>query len=354
MTTSLLERARQDGTPLVDGNTVTLLWQGKKAPSLRGDFTQWHHAPALELKSVEPDVWIYQTELPADAYIEYAFFDGEQRLLDPLNKRLTSNGLGKYNNYFYMPGHGISAYAHRSQETPHGLISRFVIEGGKTIAGNRRPVYFYRPPVSQPVPLVVVWDGYDYLRRVRLPVILDNLIAMQRVEPLALVMIHHGGPARIHEYSCCETTLEYLQAFVLPKARQELNLVTTAGAFGVMGASMGGLMAVYTAFCLPELFGKVYSQSGSFTYGGNEKVIFPLVEKTPRQPLRIYQEAGKFEYSGLVSANRRMHQVLTKLGYEHTYQEYSAGHNYPAWRDLVAGGLQWLFPCQNNTVPVER
>ncbi len=110
MTGTILKRAQEEGTPLVDGSTITLVWAGPSAPRLRGDFTHWHHDPALELKQVEPGVWIYQTELPTNAYIEYAFFSGEQRLLDPYNKRLTSNGLGKYNNYFYMPGSGITPW----------------------------------------------------------------------------------------------------------------------------------------------------------------------------------------------------------------------------------------------------
>ncbi len=226
-------------------------------------------------------------------------------------------------------------------------MTRQVVEGGKTIAGGRRPVYFYHPPVEQPVPLLVVWDGYDYLRRVRLPVIVDNLIAQKQIEPIAMVMIHHGGPARIEEYSCNPATVRFLLEAVLPRAQQQLNLSSEPGTFGVLGASMGGLMATYTGFSRPDLFGKVYSQSGSFAYGGNEKTIFPLVEASERQagkhPEKIYLEAGQFEYTGLIEANRRMQRLLVRQGYAHHYLEYPAGHNYPAWRDRVAHGLAWLF-----------
>ena len=40
-----------------------------------------------------------------------------------------------------------------------------------------RTVYLYHPPVETPVPLLFVYDGYDYLHRARLNVIVDNLIA---------------------------------------------------------------------------------------------------------------------------------------------------------------------------------
>ncbi len=350
MTVSYLERARQEGNPLIEGTQVTLVWEGARPPVLRGDFTNWYHQPPAEMKPAGPNCWIYQADLAPAAYVEYVFFIGDQRFLDPFNKNLSSNGLGKYNNYFYMPGSGITPYAHRDPKIPHGEITRQVIEGGKLIAGGRRPVYFYRPPVNQAVPLLVVWDGYDYLRRVRLPVILDNLIAAQLIQPLAAVMIHHGGTARIPEYSCSSATMEFLDACVLPEARRRLLLNEETAFNGVLGASMGGLMALYAALSKPTYFGRVYSQSGSFAYGDNEKVIFPLAEQAALQPTKIFLESGLFEFEGLIEANRRMHRLLAGRGFETKYLEYPAGHSYPAWRDRVANGLQWLYPGPKSMV----
>ena len=63
--------------------------------------------------------------------------------------------------------------------------------------------------------------------------------------------------------ACGESTLLFVAAQVLPLARAHLNLLDPAkhpGAYGVLGASMGGLMALYTGLRLPRIFGHVLSQ----------------------------------------------------------------------------------------------
>ena len=51
----------------------------------------------------------------------------------------------------------------------------------------------------------------------------------------------------------------------------------------------------------------------------------------------------------LADGNRRMLPLLRKAGHRAEYREYSGGHNYPAWRDDVWRGLEWLFaPGRRN------
>ena len=73
-------------------------------------------------------------------------------------------------------------------------------------------------------------------------------------------MVANGGPARTVEYTCSEATLAFLLQKVLPSARRELNLVDETrepGVHGVLGASLGGLIALYTGLRAPEVFGHV-------------------------------------------------------------------------------------------------
>ena len=42
-------------------------------------------------------------------------------------------------------------------------------------------------------------------------------------------------------------------------------------------------------------------------------------------------DVGRYEW--LLEPNRRLHELLGERGYDVTYHEYNAGHNYPAWRD---------------------
>ncbi len=346
----LLARALADGAPIIDDTTATFLWQGPWPPVVAGDLNGWdtRHAPAVSAwRRVAPGLWAYQVELPRDAYIEYAFFastDGGARLPDPLNPRATSNGMGADNNFFYMPDAAPTPLVERQAGVARGTLSHHTLESGWLLANGRRAVWLYQPPVTQPAPLVVVFDGWDYLQRGLLAEIADNLIAQGRIAPIALAFADHGGPARGVEYLCSEATLRFVVDMVVPLAQAQLNLVDireTPGAFGVLGASAGGRMALFTGLMCPEIFGHVLSQSGAFGMGDRASVIFSLVRHGPVRPLKLWLDCGRYE--SLLEPNREMHAALTARGYDVVYREYNAGHNVPAWRNAVWRGLEQLF-----------
>jgi enterochelin esterase family protein len=344
MTRSIIERAQAEGTPLIDGEVASFVWRGKHPPTLAGDFNNWDTSEALRWREAAPGVWQYKLKLPRDAYIEYAYFRGEKRLSDPFSARTVSNGAGAMNYFFYMPDGAPTPLAERQAGVPRGKVTRHRLDTRQMIAGARRSVYLYEPYTPDPYPLVVVYDGPDYLRRARLAHIVDNLIAGKRIRPIALAMLDNGGPARMLEYGCADMTLAFLLEAVLPLARKHLNLIDVGrqpGAYGVLGASMGGLMAAYTGLRMPQVFGRVLSQSGAFRIGDYEFVVADLVRKSPVAPIRVWMDVGKYEW--LLPASQAMVALLKEKGYTVAYREYNAGHNYPAWRDEVWRGLEWLF-----------
>jgi enterochelin esterase family protein len=52
-------------------------------------------------------------------------------------------------------------------------------------------------------------------------------------------------------------------------------------------------------------------------------------------------DVGRYEW--LLEPNRRLHALLQEHGYDVTYREYNAGHNFPAWRNDVWRGLELAF-----------
>ncbi len=346
MKDSVLRRAREEGTPVIQGNQVTFVWRGTNAPQLIGDFNDWDAEHALELEQSGPDLWTHTMRLPRDAYMEYAFHVRGQHTLDPLNPREAPDGLGHANNYFYMPDAQPTPLIQRERNVPRGTVTRYTLDTEYLLAGPRRAVTLYEPPAPGPWPLLVVFDGSEYRRRARLPVILDNLIAQKRIRPVALALIANGGRARIVEYACSETTLGFVVDQVLPFARDHLDLLdwrASPGAFGVLGASMGGLMALYCAIRAPAVFGRAIAQSSAFSLETGDPVIWDLVRLGPVADIKIWMDSGRFEW--LLQADRRMAELLASRGYDVTYHEYNAGHNYPAWRDDVWRGLETVFPA---------
>jgi len=105
---------------------------------------------------------------------------------------------------------------------------------------------------------------------------------------------------------------------------------------------MGGVMTLYTAFRLPDIFGFVLSQSGAFCRFGRDYVVFELVRECKKKPINLWMDIGKFDFQSLIQANHRMYELLVETGYNVTLHEYNAGHNYPAWRDNVWRGLEKL------------
>ncbi|MGE5603120.1 MAG: alpha/beta hydrolase-fold protein [Nitrososphaerales archaeon] len=344
----LLQQAQTSGTPIIDGGRATFLWQGDPPPYLVGDFNDWDADHAAHWSQVEEDLWSFSLEFPPDAYIEYALLlepREDSRTPDSFNDRTAPNGLGHINHYFYMPQGRPTPLIGRAPGVPQGKLSRHRIDNDCLLADGKRWVHLYRPPVDHPVPLVVVYDAQDYLTRGRITQIVDNLIAQGRIQPIALALADNGKAARGIEYSCNEATITFVMTEILPLAQKRLNLVDhhqQPGAHAVLGASMAGLMAMYTGLRVPQVFGHVLSQSGAFEMGqGVQTVVSQLVRYMPRQPLKIWMDVGRYEW--LLEPNRQMHALLQERGYDVTYHEYNAGHNYPAWRDDLWRGLEVAY-----------
>ncbi len=341
----LLERCKNEGTPLLEDGRAVFVWFGDTAPHLVGDFNNWDRQAALDLKYVEKGVWVGELPLPDDAYMEYIFMNAAgERAYDRFNRNKISNGMGKTNQFFYMPQGKPTEWLLLPQAGLRGELTEQILDGGGLVAGGKRKVHFYQPPAADPVPLLVVWDGGDYLRRAQLVTMVDNLIAAGKIGPLALALPENGGHARFLEYACSEATLGFLHWVLLPEARRCLHLLNpeeNPGAYGVLGASLGGLMALYTGLRLPHIFGHVLAQSGAYEIDGFEFVTSTLAAHLPPVPVQIWMDVGQFE--PLVASNRNMVNLLEAQGYAPDYHEYPAGHNYSAWRDDLPGGLECLF-----------
>lgn len=350
---SLLERAGQAGNPVIEGSEAVFVWQGDQPPILSGDFNGWDHAKPLPMTESEPGVWTARLPLPPDAYMEYSFFASpadDDRLIDPLNRRRRPNGIGQHNHWFGMPDWRPVREARRRPGVAQGTVTREVLKSRYgAIAGGQRAVYLYRPATDNAVPLLVVWDGPDYLRRAHLAVIVDHLIAQQRIQPIAMIMVDNADrwQARGIEYHTSEATVMFAEWELLPFAADHLNLLDgreSPGVHGVLGASMGGLMALTTGLLLPHVFGRVISQSGMYTAwtSRGRPLIFDAIAGNTTPLPRIWLDCGVYDV--LLSGNRQLHELLIQRGADVTYHEYNAGHNYPAWARSVVRALEVMFP----------
>jgi enterochelin esterase-like enzyme len=342
---NLYQLARANGNPVIAGNHVTFVWKGKSAPRFMDDSHGWDANPQT-LTRIAPDLWAYSCELDSAAYIEYAFLDAhtKKRLKDPFNKNIVENGFGASNHFFYMPEAAPTPYAVKRRGIPSGRMTRHLVDTAWMQEDGRRSLYLYQPPVKTPVPLLLIYDGGDYLKRVRLNVMVDNLIHEKRIRPIALAFWENGGSHRNVEYLCSDATLLTLNDVILPFASKRLNLLDLRkhhGAYGVLGASASGLMSMYTGLRMPDVFGNVICQSGVFGLHGRDFAVVDLVRARQARTLNIWMEIGLYDF--LLDDNRRMQPLLQRNGYNVTYHESASGHNYTSWRDELPRALEALF-----------
>lgn len=342
-----LEHARESGNPVIHGNRATFFWEGEHAPHLIGDPTGWESKPRPFKRMGHKLLWSCSLTVPRDAYVEYVFYDpgSDQRIFDPLNPRTVNNGLGERNHFFYMPEAMSSPFSMRRADVRTGALTRHRVDTGFLQDDGERDVYLYKPPAPGPFPLLVVYDGYDYLQRGKLATIVDNLIAEGRIRPIAMAFLQNGKTRRNVEYMCSDATLMWLDHEILPLARSHLRLLNIEqhpGAYGILGASAGGLMSMYTGLRMPERFGNVLCQAGVFSLEGRDFAVMDLVRLSQSRNLKIWMDVGTLDE--LLEDNRRMVALLDKRQYNVTYREFSAGHNYTAWRNDVWRGLEEMFP----------
>ena len=350
----LLQRARERGNPVIQGERAVFFWEGYEAPIFISDSTSWGERPKpfkrltsrTSRRGSSQPVWSCSLTVPRDAYVEYAFMapDTLEKFLDPLNPRSAADGFGKRNNFFYMPEATPSPYTLRRPGVPAGTLTRHRVDTWLMQDDGERGVHLYAPPANEPVPLLVVYDGPDYLQRGRLTAIVENLIAEKRMRPVAMAFLQNARTRRNVEYICSDATITWLDKEILPLARKHMRLVNirdNPGAYGVLGASAGGIAAMYTGLRMPEIFGRVVSQSGVFSLEGRDFAAVDLVRHRHAHDLKIWMDCGILD--DLLEDNRRISRLLKEKEYNVTYREFSGGHNYTSWRDDVWRELEEMF-----------
>jgi enterochelin esterase family protein len=223
------------------------------------------------------------------------------------------------------------------------------------LLGTTRDVWVYTPPgydsltKSGGLPLLLTFDGGEYVSSIHAPIILDNLIAAKRIAPMIGVFVGSADNQRDVELGGNERYVQFLVTELLPPVRAKYRLADSPRGNVVAGSSLGGLAAAFVANEHPELFGNVLSQSGAFMFAApgeqTPERIKRDIEAAPKRDIAYYLEAGIYENErlengvDLLSSNRHLRDALTTKGYRVTYDEYAGGHSDLNWRSGFSKGL---------------
>ena len=169
---------------------------------------------------------------------------------------------------------------------PKGTVTPFILMPGKYYPGTPHKCAVYVPAqydASKPTPFMIFLDGSQALGDgVRVPTVLDNLIARHDLPPLIAIFIDPGVlPTasdavqnrynRIYEYdSLSNRFAEFLVNELIPKVASQYNLSKNPDDRGLSGVSTGAVGAFMAAWNRPDQFHRVLSFIGTYVSRSEE------------------------------------------------------------------------------------
>lgn len=379
---------QRNGTPLIepaesDTSWVTFLYRGAaETREVSINWQMWTGELALNQLTLLPgtDVWWRSLRLPSTARASYQLTIDPPLVADPRSAladraQLAVSRADPLNHRPMLPEPELDAFAQRSiLQLPEAPPERWLDPKPKPAAGRleRQGLFSkqlghehgltaylpaeYSKQQKQAYPLLIFFDGEDYLRLMAAARLLDALIAARAIAPVVALFVHNDDPnQRATELPCNAAFAAFVADELLPFARAHYRLTTEAG---LAGSSFGGLASSFIALTYPDRFSKVLSQSGSFwwnfpashaAYDGSDNPGW-LRRRYTQRPVantQFYLSAGIFESSpegdGVLDQNRLQRDVLRGLGYSVAYQEFVGGHDHLAWRATLPDGLIALY-----------
>lgn len=354
----------QHGAPLIEPGTngyslVTFLWRDDGAARQIAVIQDWgadgireHHMTRLP----GTDIWYSTRQMRSDTRTTYQLSPSASDdpnapapyQPDPLNPKkftayLSETGSAIYFSLLELPGAPALPWR-QTHSLPTGLIKL------QQPFDDQRRLWVYLPAtaLTHTLPVLVVFDGWQYKDMLALPAMLDDLIAQGQIPPVMALFV--DNPDRT-ELLCRTEFADYMANLVLPWLRDTYPVSNDPKETIVIGSSYGGLAAAFLAFQYPQLFGSVLSQTGWFRWHPEDESqhhwLARQIANSTKVPVAFWLQVGNLETAGLLdggptqlAANQYMRDTLQSRGYQVSYREYSGGHDlssleYPLAQALI-------------------
>src|SRR5262245_57977103 len=244
-----------------------------------------------------------------------------------------------------------------------GTVTKRVLAPGRFFPGTPHNYQVYVPAgvdQSRPLPFMIFLDGSGYAGdNVRVPVVLDNLIAKRDLPAMAAIFIDPGiMPAlsdqaqnryeRIFEYdSLTPRFASFLIDELVPDVRKTVNLSGDPNDHGIAGISTGGVGAFVAAWNRPDQFRRVITWVGSFGNFRGADRLPGLIRRTEPRPIRVAMQTGRQDlvnYAGSwYLVNPRMAAALEFAGNDVRIDLGEDGHSNRHGASVLPDTLRWLW-----------
>jgi len=346
---TLHTQLRSYGRAIVEDSTVYFAYFGKATRvSVASDLNGWNPRADTMKRVARTDLFVLSKQLPPAARLEYKLVVDSVWMLDPINQQQAMGGYGP-NSEVWMPLYRPPKEIEYRPDIPHGKLDTLAFTSKKL--RRTHPIYVYLPhgyrKSSQTrYPTLYVNDGGEYISLALMPNVLDNLIAEKRIPPIVVVFIDpRTDPSdartskRMVDYTLSDTYVRFLVDELHPHVSKRYKITTQAEQTGIMGASLGGLIATYAAFKRPDVFGLCAAQSPAYWWANDS--IITLIASAPRKDVRFYIDTGTLHDAQEKAA--QMKRVLEEKGYPVHYEEHPEGHNWVNWRARLSHILEYFW-----------
>jgi enterochelin esterase family protein len=342
-------------TPVAEPGALTFLWRGE---AVAVELLRWIHAGVdrVPLTRIDgSDLWHVRIAVEDDGRFEYKLniigAQGESWVLDPRNPHRAGDPFGE-NSVAMTYGYARPEWS-VDRGAPRGSIVTLEIES--RVFGNTRHERVYLPHGYDPAhryPIVVIHDGGDYDDFADLTISLDNLIDTGDIPATIGVLIQADD--RMSEYPKGRRHARYLVGDLMPEVTSRYSVSEDPRDRVLLGASLGAVASLATAFRFPGVFGGLILKSGSFILDPEKlrhrphpvfERVARLVEAVRRAPtpegIRAFVSTGELE--GLAQENRDLAELLRSRGVEVLFQSSWDGHHWHNWRDQLRDALMWVL-----------
>lgn len=299
--------------------------------------------------------WTVTTDTISEGIHYYSLVIDGVALADPASE--TFYGMGRMASGIEIPSRNGDFYS--LKDVPHGEVRmrRYY----SNVFHEWRRIYVYTPPdydenhdKRYPVLYLLHGGGEDergWSTQGKTDIILDNLIADGKAEPMLVVMMDGntggGGIRGFGERSLMAFENELMRV-VVPLVQESYRADTTSGKRALAGLSMGGLQTLYTGVKNHNKFSYlgVFS-SGWFannnTLSGPQYAFMEQNVTTINKNLKLLWVAMGGKEDIAYENCKVMLERFDDIGVKYQYSEYPGGHTWPVWRNNLYKFAPQLF-----------
>ncbi len=338
--------------PLTEDSTALFLYRGEaESVSWNGDFNSWSGDNRVDIQGsniVGTDIWFLKMNFPPDSRLDYKItIDDENWILDPANPYQQWSGFGP-NSELRMPDWKEEPLTKLIEGVEKGSLSAYKLIQSDNL-GYEVQYRVYTPAGYKnfrDLPVLYVTDGQEYSDEQlgAATIVLDNLIHLQRIEPVIVVFVDPLNPdntdenRRMDEFGNNEEYLAFYTDELIPEIEQNYKVKADQDNRAILGTSLGGLNATYFTFSEPDIFGAAAIQAPAFWF---REEIYDLVRDFEGKQPKLFMSTGTIGDN--TEESRLMRSIFEEKNYSFEYLEVNEGHSWGAWSAQMDDILVYFY-----------